>query len=91
MRRRHTGILGVYYAWIQGRAGSDGDVAEFDGRTRWWRFMCRNNCDFELDGAGHFLNIVENRDKVCPDQFPARPSVKRRSFQAHLIRCSGRY
>jgi hypothetical protein len=39
MRRRHTGIIGVYYAWIQGRAGSDGDVAEFVGRTRCWRFM----------------------------------------------------
>jgi len=70
MRRRHAGIIGVYYAWIQGRAGSDGNIAEFDGRTRWWRFMhahaCRNNCNFELDGAGHSLNIVENLDKVCP-------------------------
>lgn len=47
MHRRHTGIIGVYYAWTQGRAGSDVDVAEIHA--------CRNNYDFELDEAGHSL------------------------------------
>ncbi|KAF2473704.1 uncharacterized protein BDR25DRAFT_392190 [Lindgomyces ingoldianus] len=45
---------------------------------------CRNNYDFELDEAGHSLGIVENLNEACLVQFPARPSITRRSFQARL-------